>query len=112
VPIFARARNRFHSHKLMDLGVKIVVRETLHSSVELARGILNELGVEEDESRRIAAAFLEFDQKLLVQQHAVYQDEEQLIQTSKQAADELRSLFEAAERDTELAAEVVPQRTG
>ena len=97
VPIYARARNRFHTYKLMDLGVKMVMRETFLSSLDLSRGVLQELGFDEAEAKHTVATFLDFDEKLVQQQYAVYQDEAQLIQTAKQATDELRSLFEAAE---------------
>lgn len=99
VPIYARARNRFHSYKLMDIGVKMLVRETLQSSVELGAGVLRELGIEDDEVERTVTAFLDFDNKLLLQQHAIYQDEEQLIETLKQATDDLKTLFEATPRE-------------
>ena len=36
VRIVARARNRQHAFRLMDLGVEVVVRETFHASLELA----------------------------------------------------------------------------
>jgi hypothetical protein len=42
------------------------------------------------------------DEKTLVRQHAVYHDESQLIQTSKQAAQELQGLLES---DTQEASE-------
>lgn len=103
LPIYARARSRFHAYKLMDLGVRQVVRETLYSSMELSRGVLTELGLNAAEVERTVAGFRAFDNKLLLQQHAIYQDEEQLIQTSKQVSDELRDLFEA--QNPEMAAE-------
>ena len=103
VPIYARARNRFHAYKLMDLGVKAVIRETLFSSLELSRDVLEGLGFPETEATRTVTTFRAFDEKLLLQQYAVYQDETQLIQTSKQATDELRSLFEAAEVEVQHA---------
>jgi glutathione-regulated potassium-efflux system ancillary protein KefC/glutathione-regulated potassium-efflux system protein KefB len=96
VPIYARARNRFHCYKLMDIGVKMLVRETLQSSIELGGGVLRELGLEDDQVEQTVAAFRDFDNKLLLQQHAVYQDEEQLIETAKQAVDDLKNLFESA----------------
>jgi glutathione-regulated potassium-efflux system ancillary protein KefC/glutathione-regulated potassium-efflux system protein KefB len=99
VPIYARARNRFHTYKLMDLGVKAVIRETFLSSLELSRGVLQELGFPEAEASRTVAAFRTFDEKLVKRQYAIYQDEAALIQTSKQATDELRSLFEAAQEE-------------
>ena len=99
VPIYARARNRYHSYKLMDLGVKALIRETWLSSLELSRGVLKELGFGEEDANQMIAAFRALDEKLLLQQHAIYQDEAQLIQSAKQATDELKSLFEAAEAD-------------
>jgi glutathione-regulated potassium-efflux system ancillary protein KefC/glutathione-regulated potassium-efflux system protein KefB len=99
VPIYARARNRFHSYKLMDLGVKMLVRETLQSSIDLGAGVLRELGIEDEEVERTVSAFRDFDEKLLLQQHAIYQDEELLLENAKQATDDLKALFESAPRE-------------
>ncbi len=101
VPIYARARNRFHAYKLMDIGVKMLMRDTLLSSIELGAGVLRELGLNDGEVERTVTVFREFDQKSLLEQHAVYQDEEKLIATSKQAADDLKNLFESAPQDVE-----------
>jgi len=79
----------------MDLGVKLLVRETLFSSMELSRQVLLELGFDRQEADRTITAFHDFDEKLLHQQHAIYRDEQQLIATARQAADELKGLFEA-----------------
>jgi glutathione-regulated potassium-efflux system ancillary protein KefC/glutathione-regulated potassium-efflux system protein KefB len=95
LPIFARSINRAHSYRLMELGVEVEVRETLHSSMELARSVLQELGFESAEAARTIEAFKEFDAKLLRQQSAMHGDEQALIATAKQATDELRALFEA-----------------
>jgi monovalent cation:proton antiporter-2 (CPA2) family protein len=92
--IFARARNRQHVYKLMDIGVDYVIRETILSSIELARQVLQGLGFNDGEARKIADAFREYDEDLVKKQHAIYQDEEQMIATSKQAAVELKGLFE------------------
>jgi len=101
VAVYARARNRYHAYKLMDAGVKYVIRETFLSSVEMSRGVLKELGFGDEEVKRTVTAFCKLDEKLLRQQHAIYRDEAKLIQTSKQAADELKSLFEAAQIEDE-----------
>jgi len=61
----------------------------------LSRGVLQELGLSKFDADRTIEAFHEFDYKLLHQQHAVHRDETQLIATSKQASEELKSLFEA-----------------
>jgi glutathione-regulated potassium-efflux system ancillary protein KefC/glutathione-regulated potassium-efflux system protein KefB len=95
VPIYARSLNRAHSYRLMELGVDMEVRETLHSSMELARGILQELGMEPAEAARTIDAFKDFDARLLQQQFAIHGDEQALIASVKQASDELRALFEA-----------------
>jgi voltage-gated potassium channel Kch len=95
VPIYARSLNRAHSYQLMELGVKMQIRETLHSSMELSRGVLHELGFEADEASRTIDAFRDFDTKLLEQQYVIHRDEQQLIASAKQASDELKALFEA-----------------
>lgn len=95
VPIYARSLNRMHSYRLMELGVRLEIRETLHSSLELARAVLQELGFGVREAARTVDAFREFDTKLLQQQFAIHRDEEALIASVRQASDELRALFEA-----------------
>ncbi|WP_207481300.1 monovalent cation:proton antiporter-2 (CPA2) family protein [Arenibaculum pallidiluteum] len=97
--ILARARNRRHAHLLMDLGVRLIVRETLHSSVVLTEKVLAELGVPQSDINRTMQAFLDLDQRTLEAQHAFYQDEKQMIQTSRQAIQELMDLFEADRRE-------------
>lgn len=93
--ILARARNRRHAHLLMDRGVAGIVRETFHSSLRLTELALTELGVPEAEARRAVTLFAEHDERALVETHAFYDDERQLIQSAQQKAEELASLFEA-----------------
>jgi monovalent cation:proton antiporter-2 (CPA2) family protein len=95
VPIYARARNRFHCYKLMDLNVRTLQRETYLSSLALGEDVLRGLGVSPAEAARTAATFRKHDEALLERQYAIYQDEAALIQSTRQAADELRSLFES-----------------
>lgn len=94
LPIYARARNRFHAYKLMDLDVKLLVRETWHSSMVLAEQVLLAMQLSQAEVTSALSRFREADEANLKRQHAVYQDEAQLVETVKQAAQELRSLFE------------------
>ncbi|HET6194407.1 MAG TPA: monovalent cation:proton antiporter-2 (CPA2) family protein, partial [Acetobacteraceae bacterium] len=93
--ILARARNRWYAHLLMDRQVDGLVRETFHSSLELARQALTLLGIDGPAAERAITLFREHDEKGLVETHAIYRDEQQLIQSQQQAADELASLFEA-----------------
>jgi monovalent cation:proton antiporter-2 (CPA2) family protein len=97
VKIIARARNRFHAYKLMDLGIESPIRETLHGSIVLSEMALTELGVAGDEAARIARMFAEHDAEQLLRQQAVYQDEAQLVASVLQAREELRTLFEQDE---------------
>ena len=93
--ILARARNRRHAHLLMDQGVGLIVRETYYSSLKLSEMTLAELGVDPDDAKRTIRTFHLHDEALLDSQQAIYKDEKQLIQTGAQAAEELRTLFEA-----------------
>jgi glutathione-regulated potassium-efflux system ancillary protein KefC/glutathione-regulated potassium-efflux system protein KefB len=91
--IVARARNRRHAHKLMDLGVSHIFRETLLSSIAMSGRVLEILGFDEDEVARALDTFREWDKRLLLEQHAIHHDEERLIQTAKDTARELESLL-------------------
>ena len=93
--IVARARNRRHAFLLMDRGIDGLVRETFLSSVELGRLALVGLGIEDAAAAHSVALFREHDEKTLTASHAIYRDEVQLIQTTRDAAQELESLFEA-----------------
>ena len=93
--ILARARNRWFTHLLMDRDVDGLVRDTYFSSLELSRMALTTLGIDPAAAERAVTLFRENDEKTLVETHAFYRDEKQLIQSQQQAADELASLFEA-----------------
>ena len=91
--IVARARNRRHAHKLMDLGVKHIFRDTLLSSVEMSKNVLLQMGMADEEASDVAEMFLERDEQLLAEQHAIHDSEEKLIQSSKDTVAELETLF-------------------
>jgi len=95
VRIHARARNRFHAYRLLDLGVDRIVRETFFSSLEMAGDVLREIGLSDWDAKDTTATFARYDQAQLERQHAVYHDETQLIQTTQEAARELQGLFES-----------------
>jgi glutathione-regulated potassium-efflux system ancillary protein KefC/glutathione-regulated potassium-efflux system protein KefB len=113
LPIYARARNRKHAHELMDLGVRLVTRETFFSAVHASENILRDLGMEAENARESMALFVRRDEEILVRQHAVHHDEQQLIQTSQQARAELQDLFEqdAARRAQRRADDSAPPPT-
>jgi voltage-gated potassium channel Kch len=95
LPILARARNRVHYFRLRDLGIKAIHRETLPASLDVARQSLLQLGFGAAAAEHAIALFRRHDERQLEVQYALKHDEALLIQSSKQAAEELRGLFEA-----------------
>ncbi len=93
--IFARARNRRHAHLLMGLGITGVIRETFFSSLRLTEMVLEELDVPPQSVRRAIALFREHDERNLIETQEIAGDEQKLIQSTQQAAQELMELFEA-----------------
>jgi glutathione-regulated potassium-efflux system protein KefB len=93
--IVARARNRQHAFRLMDLNVEDVVRETLHSSLEMARLVLEDLGLNRQQAAERVEKFRAHDDELLKSQYLVYDDEAALMQGAKEAFADLERLFEA-----------------
>ena len=93
--LLVRARNRRTVHMLMDRGVQYIVRDTFHSSLRMGELALGSLGTPPDEVRRVVDTFREHDEQQLVEQHAIYDDEQQLIQSVAQAARELQGLIDA-----------------
>jgi monovalent cation:proton antiporter-2 (CPA2) family protein len=108
--ILARARNRFHAHKLMEYNIDGIVRETFYSSLKLTDLVLRALGVPEPRASRALELFREHDERNLVATQAIAGDEQQLIQDRQQATQELLELFEADEeaRTSQRAAEADP----
>lgn len=93
--IYVRSRNRQHTHRLMDAGANEIVRETFFSSLRLSELVLQGLDFSPEEAKRTVATFRERDEQMLLDQHDFYADEAKLAQTAKDAAIELRELFEA-----------------
>ena len=97
--IFARARNRQHAHALMDLDITHIVRDTFHSSLELAHGILTELGLGDFESRRTVNTFRDHDTERLFRQHAIAHDTDRMAEEAKHWTRELEDMFAEDERN-------------
>ncbi|HWG10111.1 MAG TPA: monovalent cation:proton antiporter-2 (CPA2) family protein [Rhodanobacteraceae bacterium] len=106
--IIARARNRQHAFRLMDLtNPDGVVRETFYSSLKMAGLTLEALGFSHEAAQARVNVFREHDERLLRDQHLVYDDEAALMQSSKEAFQDLERLFEA-DIEREDAAELNP----
>ncbi len=91
--IIARARNRRHAHKLMDLGIEHIFRETLLSSLAMSETILTQLGQAPEDAKHAVETFCKRDSQLLQEQHAIHDSEEKLIQSSKDTLTELENLL-------------------
>lgn len=92
--VFARARDRRHAWQLVDLGAE-ALRETFCSSLEIGREVLVALGMERAQAEDRARRFREWDESLLEQQRLLQDDEDALLQATRDARRELDGLFEA-----------------
>lgn len=93
--IVARARNRQHAFRLMDMNIEHVVRETFFSSLEMSRLVLEDLGIDPAIARDRVDKFSKHDANVLQTQYLVYDDEAALVQSAKEAFADLEKLFEA-----------------
>jgi glutathione-regulated potassium-efflux system protein KefB len=93
--IIARARNRQHVWRLMDLGVEDPIRETLYSSLKMSRKALEALGLSPEAAGDQVERFRRQDAELMKTQYLVYDDEAKLVQTTREALADLDRLFQA-----------------
>ncbi len=97
--VLARARNRQHAWRLMDMSAE-PFREVFGTSLDMSERVLTALGIPTETARAHVERFREHDEKLLRDQYLVYDDEAAVIQTSRDARADLMHLFEAdASRD-------------
>ena len=101
LPIYARARDRIHVHKLTDLGVTIIERETFLSALELTSQLLRGLGLTAAEAKRLIATFKEHDERRLFRDYEHYTDHEKMRANALSAAVELEELFAQDVEDLE-----------
>lgn len=99
--IFARARNRAHAYQLMELGISHIYRELFHSSLEMTRGVLNNLGFEPKEAGHIVERFRENDEERLRAGFGSHHDLEEMIAQAKESARELEALLAEDRRSGE-----------
>ena len=93
--IVARARNRQHAFRLMDMDMHTIVRDTFHSSMVMAERTLEHLGLDSAFAQDRVRKFRAHDEELLQAQYLVYDDDAALLQTSKEALADLDRLFQA-----------------
>jgi monovalent cation:proton antiporter-2 (CPA2) family protein len=93
--IFARARNRQHAFRLMDLDVRYTIRETLVSSLEMSEKVLETLGLSKSKAVETVRQFRAHDEATMAKQHAVKDDESKFLETTRESAEQLLQLFES-----------------
>ncbi|MBL6749453.1 MAG: cation:proton antiporter [Nevskia sp.] len=103
--IFACAHDRRHAMQLMDLGIVDVIRRSYGSSLEMTARLMDAMGMPQAQIARDVERFRRHDQETLLKQFAVFRDEQRLIQTARESAQELEHLFEADLARQEAAAE-------
>jgi monovalent cation:proton antiporter-2 (CPA2) family protein len=96
--IYARARNRQHAYRLMELGIAVVWRETFLSSLDMAGAVLEGLGLPDYAAARAVATFRSHDEARLYGHFGAHGDEKRMQALAMKAAEELERLF--AEDDT------------
>lgn len=104
VPIFARARDRAHAHRFIDLGVKNLRRETFLSALDLAQQLLMGLGYSQRVAERAVKTFRVHDERRLFEDYELSSDLDKLAQKARSDAATLEQLFrEDAEEEAKLA---------
>jgi glutathione-regulated potassium-efflux system protein KefB len=93
--IFARARNRQHAFRLMDLEVRYSIRETLVSSLEMSVQVLEALGLSKSKALETVHRFRVHDEATMAKQQAIRDDEKKFLATTRESAEQLLHLFEA-----------------
>ena len=93
--VYARARNRQHVFKLMDLSIDSITRDTFFSSLEIARGVFEGLGYDKATAADYVQRFRKHDERVLANQYPLYDDEAALLQSAKESRADLERLFQA-----------------
>jgi len=100
VPVYARARNRQHVWRLMDLGCRVITRETLTGSLDMGEQLLQIFGWDEEEARESVEHFRQHDEAELRKYYAIHQEEGSRNPSDQEIIDELEGLFESDEAES------------
>ncbi len=94
LPIYARARNRAHAHRLLDLGVTYMQRATFLSAVDVSKQLLKGLGMPDREAERVTHTFRTHDERRLNEDYKLASDMEKLRERARSDLATLEKLFE------------------
>ena len=93
LPIYVRARNRNHAHRLLDLGVKSLQRETFLSALDTTRHLLKGLGFPDREADQTIKTFRAHDERRLSEDYKHYTDIEKIAEKARGDKATLEKLF-------------------
>jgi glutathione-regulated potassium-efflux system protein KefB len=97
VPIYARARDRMHAMRLLDLGVTELRRETFLASLDLTRLLLLGLGYSNRVADRTVNTFRDHDERRLNEDYKLASDAEKLVERAQTYQAMLEKLFQEDE---------------
>jgi len=92
--IFARARDRVHYHRLMELGIQHIRRETYASALELTTELLRGMGLSERDVRFTIDTFDKHDRARLIDDYQHFTDTEKLQEQARSTAENLARIFD------------------
>ena len=110
LPIYARARNRNHALRLLDIGITSMQRETYLSALDITRQVLKGLGYSDREADRTIDSFRAHDQRRLIEDYAHYSDTEKLLTKARSDAATLEALFAEDAAEEARARETPPTK--
>jgi len=111
VPIYARARDRMHAMRLLDLGVAGLRRETFLASLDLTRLLLLGLGYSQRVAERAVNTFRDHDERRLNEDYKLASDAEKFVERARSYQAMLEKLFEEDEiEEAKLAQDEKSQR--
>jgi glutathione-regulated potassium-efflux system ancillary protein KefC len=97
LPIYARAFDRIHAYRLLQLGVQEIAIETSGSAVVLGTDVLQELGISKERAESKAKLFA-FNNRRSIRDLAkrYHEDDmETFIQASKQMSEQLEAILKS-----------------
>jgi glutathione-regulated potassium-efflux system protein KefB len=97
--IIARSRNRQHTYRLLNLGVRHVFRETFAASLDLTADVLESVGYTSEDAREAVQRFRAHDEQMVQESYPVYRDEKKLVEIAMRARAELESIFDKDEAE-------------
>ena len=82
--ILARAKNRMDAYDLIDMGIKDIYRESLHTSLKLAVDVLVRLGQRSYTATRQGQKFLQYDEETIKQMAEHRHDMKQYVMIARE----------------------------